>query len=147
MLKDKSEWPPGPWHNEPDSEQWLDKTTGFFCLIVRIPESGHLCGYVQIPKTHPLYTASIDTVNEIVRVHGGVTWLGPIDKRIGYWIGFDCIHGGDLAPAYFTSDGDRGPFCGPNDTYKDWNYVKKECEKMAVNLLPENILEGKILGY
>jgi hypothetical protein len=52
---DKSAWADGPWHHEPDKRQWQDPETGLFCLIVRTPLSGGLCGYVAVPPEHPAH--------------------------------------------------------------------------------------------
>ena len=88
---DKSGWPRGEWHDEPDKIQWADEATGLPCLIVRGP-SGALCGYVGVPDTHPWhskeYGAAIGECNEdcdgdyhyghridsSIRVHGGLTF-------------------------------------------------------------------------
>ena len=46
---DKSQWVYGilaPWLDEPDKAQWIDKTSGLDCLIVRVKHHGALCGYV-----------------------------------------------------------------------------------------------------
>lgn len=53
-FRDKSTWGAGPWQSEPDKRQWTDAATGLPCLIVRGP-SGALCGYVGVPKSHPLH--------------------------------------------------------------------------------------------
>lgn len=45
----------GQWKDEPDKLQWIDEKTGLDCLIVRNPNALNLCGYVGVPKTHPLY--------------------------------------------------------------------------------------------
>lgn len=58
-TQDKSDWPRGPWDNEPDKIQWQDEVTGLPCLIVRGPV-GALCGYVGVPKSHPAYGLSYD---------------------------------------------------------------------------------------
>lgn len=43
-LIDKSSWPPGPWHDEPD---WASfRAHGLECEVVRHYRGGHLCGYV-----------------------------------------------------------------------------------------------------
>lgn len=52
---DRSNWLPGEWDNEPDKIQFIDEATGLPCLIVRQPNSGHLCGYVGVSKSHPFY--------------------------------------------------------------------------------------------
>lgn len=49
---DKSDWPTGEWHQEPDKAQWIDQATGLDCLIVRGP-FGALCGYVGVPQSSP----------------------------------------------------------------------------------------------
>ena len=46
-----------PWENEPDRKEWM--AHGLRCVIQRIKHSGHLCGYVGVPKGHPLYGASV----------------------------------------------------------------------------------------
>ena len=50
----KKDWPPGPWHDEPDELKWVDPETGYSCLLLRGP-SGSWCGFVGIPEGHPLY--------------------------------------------------------------------------------------------
>lgn len=42
-----------PWDNEPDHKEWNFR--GLECRILRVPNAGHLCGYVGIPESHPLY--------------------------------------------------------------------------------------------
>ena len=60
---DKSDWPDGPWTDEPDKAEWTDEATGLPCLIVRGP-MGALCGYVGVGKDHPLHGAGYsDNVN------------------------------------------------------------------------------------
>ena len=51
----KAQLPEGIWQDEPDYQYWVDKETGLDCLIVRQPNSGHLCGYVGVSKDHPLF--------------------------------------------------------------------------------------------
>lgn len=48
-------WDPGPWDREPDHVQYVDDATGYDCLAVRQPSSGHWCGYVGVPAGHPLF--------------------------------------------------------------------------------------------
>jgi hypothetical protein len=52
---DKSKWGVGPWADEPDKVQWVDKKTGLPCLAVRHPSAGHWCGYVGVTPEHPLF--------------------------------------------------------------------------------------------
>lgn len=55
---DRAGWESGPWDSEPDKKQWLDEASGLACLIVRNQNGGNLCGYVGVPKTHPLHGKS-----------------------------------------------------------------------------------------
>ena len=87
-VVDKSGWPAGPWHREPDKIQWQDEATGLPCLIVRGPV-GSLCGYVGVPSGHPLHGKDASTCmrqpaceeswcdhrpDSVLSVHGGVTF-------------------------------------------------------------------------
>ena len=57
----KEAWGNGPWQDEPDKKQWLDKETGLPCLIVR-NQLGALCGYVGVPANHPAYKLHYDGI-------------------------------------------------------------------------------------
>ena len=115
---DKSEWGEGSWRNEPDKVQWIDHDTGLDCLAVRHQHSGHWCGYVGVPESHPLHGQSYSDFYDVdldFRVHGGLTFSEgcdeegdeftnichvPFDGRSDnvWWFGFDCAHSGDLSP-------------------------------------------------
>lgn len=56
----KTAWDDGPWQNEPDKAQWQDKATDLVCLAVRVPWSGHWCGYVGVPEGHPYFNVGYD---------------------------------------------------------------------------------------
>jgi hypothetical protein len=48
-------------------------------------------GYVDLPKTHPMYGVQYDDIN--VDVHGGLTYSEEVN---GMWrVGFDTAHAGD----------------------------------------------------
>lgn len=140
---DKSKWQRGEWDDEPDKAHWVDPATGLDCLIVRGP-SGALCGYVGVPEEHPSFGADYDAVD--VDVHWGLTFAnkcapdadeskhichpkeGAANEHV-WWLGFDCAHSGDLCPAY----SDLRIFHG-DDTYRHFNYVKRETEQLAAQL-------------
>lgn len=143
---DKEGWPDGPWKNEPDKRQWLDPETKLPCLIVRGP-LGALCGYVGVPKGHPWYQVDYDSVGKDPDVHGGLTFSdhcqeGEGDRKICHvveegeddhvwWLGFDCAHCFDLVPGMGTRlHGVTG-----EDVYRDFDYVTKEVERLAVQAL------------
>ena len=71
---DKSTWGEGPWSDEPDKMQFVDRDTGLPCLIVR-NRVGSLCGYVGVPEGHPLFQHGYDE-NGGIEVHGGLTFAG-----------------------------------------------------------------------
>lgn len=63
---------------------------GYTCIVFAM-NSGHRCGYVVIPETHPLYkNEHID-----VECHCGITF-NKIFEGEEHVIGFDCAHIGDL---------------------------------------------------
>lgn len=69
---DKRAWGPGPWMDEPDKIQWMD--AGYPCLMVR-NRGGAWCGYVGVPRGHPLYGSARMPSGE-PDVHGGLTYAG-----------------------------------------------------------------------
>lgn len=115
-LIDKTTWPPGPWHHEPNLCMW--QHVGRLCLIRRTPH-GHLCGYVQAQNMN---------YNEPeVDVHGGLTFGGEWPEWPGiFWLGFDCAHAGDLIPAGI-------PY--KDETYRNLAYVIAQTEGLARQLV------------
>ncbi len=134
---DKSSWPPGIWHDEPDKIQWPDEATGYACLMVRHPRYGHWCGYVGVPAGHPFH--GDDPLEEVapsnaVECHHGLNYgsacAGIVchvrdagDPEV-WWLGFDCAHFEDRSPGT-----DMPPF--EWEIYRDVSYVKAECANIA----------------
>lgn len=56
---------------------------------------GHTMGYALVPDDHPWYGLGYDGIDEMISVHGGVTFAGPLDGSEGHWLGFDSAHAGD----------------------------------------------------
>jgi hypothetical protein len=156
---DKSSWSRGPWDDEPDKVQWKDEETGFVCLAVRHPDSGHWCGYVGLPESHPGHGQSRDEFRSL-DVHGLVTFAdfcqeGPEDSSIChvpdsgsdkvYWIGFDCQHIHDRAPGLeaLLKKLEDLPVCrsmlpvSRGLVYRTLDYVRKECASLARQLSEE----------
>lgn len=52
---DRTDWPSGPWDDEPDRLEWRDEATGLPSLVVRNVTTGSLCGYVGVHTGHPLF--------------------------------------------------------------------------------------------
>lgn len=113
QLLDKRDWPGGPWLNEADARVWVDRDSGYPCLVRRHDVLGHLCGYVGVPPRHPFHEVERDS-DAVIRLecHGGVNWTSyrtmmGLDQRIipalqpwprHWWLGFDCAHAWDRAP-------------------------------------------------
>lgn len=141
-------YPPGPWMDEPDKAHWVDEATGLDCLIHRGP-LGALCGYVGVPRTHPFHGRDYDQVDVDVEVHGGLTYAAlcqedtedeghgichvPLPGRDPevWWLGFDCGHSQDIIPGMLFMEGMGFESRG---SYKDFDYVKAEVEKLARQL-------------
>lgn len=136
---DKSKWPPGPWHDEPDKVQWLDPVTSLPCMVRR-GGGGGWCGYVGVPKSHPLFEKDYEKPD--VSVHGGLTFANvcsgdeqgichlvePGEDDNIWWFGFDCSHYGDLRP------GDPFQFSDRENQYRDLEYVKAQTLDLARQL-------------
>lgn len=155
-FDDHDEFGEGPWADEPDKAVWVDPDTDLDCMIHR-NRVGALCGYVGVGPDHILHGQSYGDWDEDshlgrhlvdgLDVHGGVTYTAgcqdtichvPLPGRTHdvWWIGFDCAHCGDHIP-YRKKEHEvlAGlKFGFPGDTYKDFEYVKAECEKLARQL-------------
>ena len=150
---------PGPWWDEPDKIQWVDPATDLDCLLVR-NQMGVWCGYVGLPFDHPWSGAgSYDQLD--VEVHGGLTFGpslcdedAPEGRGICHvpfpgrpadvaWIGFDCGHGFDYAPALeamydeiemVTPGGGLGGLLGVDpfhSVYRDEAYARGQVASLA----------------
>lgn len=145
---DKTKWPDGPWKDEPDVIQWQDAETGYPCRIWRMDFSGHLCGYVAVGEDHPAYEKDYDQVKrsdgEYIDVHGGLTFAGRPRANLfsvewvklvleilkgdsPWWLGFDCGHVSDSSPLLPNR-------IEPSASYRDIDFVKAECAKLAKQL-------------
>ncbi len=112
----------GPWDNEPDDAQWIDAATGYPCWAKRT-HWGTWCGYVSVPRSHPLWGKEYDDAE----VHGGITFMGPWLDEGDWWFGFDCGHAWDIGPVT--------PGWGFSDSaYRTLNFVIEQCTGLAAQL-------------
>lgn len=153
-------WPlVGVWTSEPN--ELAGQSFGFVWRILRHPSSGHLCGYVGVPKGHPAYAQDYDDLELETGVHGGLTfaadYAGGLDNQLDglWWLGFDCAHAGDYCPgsAALVREGylKRGLIAewqehervlglgantdwGTKVEYRNIFWVKAECESLAKQL-------------
>lgn len=143
---DKKTWGDGPWQTEPDKLEF--NHNGYDCILIR-NRGGAWCGYTQIPKDHPWFK-DLGILDERIDVHGGVTYQGNRMDDDRYFVGFDCAHWLDLSPAYRAllremevgkfgahlkaiedKYRERLPKIMEEDIYKDIEFAKNECIKMA----------------
>lgn len=131
----------GPWSDEPDYLEF--NHLGFLCILKRNLSFGNWCGYVRVPNYHQwsiLKEAGIDDpVSNSIRVHGGVTYIGPCfeDDSDHKLIGFDCAHGGDLLP---LTQKDRWRHHTSWETYKDIKFVTSEVKNLAIQACQAGVL-------
>lgn len=95
-------------------------TSGQFVYIIQKTELNVYCGYVGVPLTHILFARTYSSIPGYLKVHGGVTYSGPMDG-IGddFWFfGFDCAHYGDEVPGFKVGLG--------TGEYREFPYVLKE---------------------
>lgn len=154
-------WGPGPWDGEPDKVEWVDEATGLPCLAVR-GRVGSWCGYVGVPEGHPDYEKDYNEVDGEYDVHGGLTFsdhcdiFSPPERSVCHvadgddrvwWLGFDCIHFNDIAPAmeafhrrmyedtgndlWLEDDDTPGMF---RRSYKTLGYVRDEVASLATQV-------------
>lgn len=117
---DRSEWPSGPWDDEPDRIEWVDEETGLPCLMKR-NHAGTWCGYAAVNPGHPLHGIGYedlvfsDDPSADIEVHGGLTYSGFCEGEIChvpapgepddvFWYGFDCNHIYDVSPAILAPE-------------------------------------------
>lgn len=118
------------------------------CMIRRIEDMGHLCGYVAIPKGHILYKKSYTEIEEEydLIVHGGLTFsdffgkpeIDPNAYDNRWYIGFDCAHAGDLTPNMYVKFPQIYHECDlihREGIYKDMEYVTEECKSLVDQIL------------
>lgn len=130
----RASWPPGPWHDEPDRQEWIiPSAPGVALLALRNMHQGHWCGYVGVPAGHAWHGKQIAFLGmEEWTPHQGITWAKDhapdhsAQKSRGlWWVGFHCGHFDDDMP------GVRLP---PRLAwaYRSLDYVAAEVERMAV---------------
>ncbi len=137
-VVDKSTWGDGPWQQEPDRVDW--QHAGLPCLMLRGP-AGAWCGYVGLSSTHPWYRTTYDDVD--VEVHGGLTYSAacdgthichvpaPGESEDRWWLGFDCAHASDTAPAMDARMRAAGLDDRSGEVYRDMAYARAETERLA----------------
>jgi hypothetical protein len=129
-----------PWENEANRYHFhfIDNVSMYEMFIYRHSTMKHLCGYVKLPESHPLFGISQrdSNVYDSINVHGGVSFTGTLDTgnnlhvhhETDFLVGFDCAHADDLIPN-LSEELVRG-----DEVYRDIDYVVAECIKLARQL-------------
>lgn len=108
---------------------------GFKCMVIfneiiisnpKLKDIKWRCGYVGVKKGHPLYKKEYNKIDELVIVHGGLTFSNIGDSKVlsknYWWLGFDCNHYKDKI-SYWT-----------------FKRVKKEVKEMARQMTIKNLV-------
>lgn len=72
----------GPWKLEAEKVAWVDPATGLMCIIRRDKKGRHLCGYVAVPRRHPLFGWSADAIRQLgISAHGTITYAAECQRH------------------------------------------------------------------
>ena len=112
------------WEKDGITYSIVKSGMGHYCGHARF--MGHYCGYARF-KERPLKEKEYDGIVTYVPVHGGITFARQ-DER-GFTYGFDCAHAGDEY----------------RPELKDIEWLKKECEKMAIGIKVAKEFEDRYL--
>ena len=129
MLYAREEKTPSGTYRPPDADDF--EACGLKCAMRRHGKDGHWCGYVGVPNDHTFFGKHKNELPDL-DVHGGITFSGEARYLPGLWsFGFDCGHLHDLLPG--QDDRYRDPD-GTYRDYRDYSYVRAECERLAAGL-------------
>jgi hypothetical protein len=76
----------------------------------------------------------IESIEQLITVHGGVTYDEYVVDKNARRVGFDCAHGGDLMPKIRSGEVFMDEVF-PQDIYRDLAFVIAECESMVDQIL------------
>jgi hypothetical protein len=157
---DKSEWPDGPWKEEPDRVDFVH--AGYACLLLRHARMGYWCAYVGIDNAHPLYEHHPLHENRLFdgldgdlnygdHCNGVICHVPAPGMPEGvWWLGMDFGHAFSLCPGLVHRERqmeerspelremrerlerDAPPFM--REVYRDVAYVRHETEALAEQL-------------
>lgn len=89
-----------PWEGEPNYIRF--KTThGYWAEVKRHPVLYHLCGYLHVPNSHPVYDWNDEKIEHVLSAYGGITYTKRTEGKLV--LGFDCAHADDFVPGVFAS--------------------------------------------
>lgn len=110
----RSRWGAGPWQDEPDRIEWRSPTLPGLALMAARGRAGAWCGYVGVPEGHPLFRVSASVADRLLMAHESLNFsessqvdadhtgdflLPRAEPWLVWWLGFDCAHLFQFAPA------------------------------------------------
>lgn len=125
-----------PWEYEPDLYEWTHR--GVECVARRNLTHGAWCGYVDIPRAMWMkfnrnrFDTMTESIEQLITVHGGVTYSENNLDKDAFRVGFDCAHGGDFLPKINVT---MNYGVESSLTYRDLAFVIAECESMVDQIL------------
>lgn len=103
------------------------------CVVMHL--GTHRCGYVGVPKDHPLYGKSYKEADEKydIYAHGGLTFSEsnskyPIEKKDTWWFGYDCAHAGDTLSN-----------CSLDYCIKECEFLANSLDEVAIKIRQQKI--------
>jgi len=127
-----------PWEYEPDLYEWTHR--GIECVARRNMTHGAWCGYVDVPRklwmrfNRARFDTMTESIEQLINVHGGVTYSENNLDKDAFRVGFDCAHGGDKMPKIRSGEVFMDK-AFPQDIYRDLAFVIAECESMVDQIL------------
>ena len=124
---------------------WRHKKSTCVAIINHL--TGTRGGYCSVPRSHPFFNKPYDHHSlATILVHGGLTYSGKLEWASEYieeitpnlwWFGFDCFHSLDLPDPELMRNTALQEIKQTNiqgRTFKDFNYVKENCNDLATQL-------------
>lgn len=109
-----------------EGDEEVFQAHGLKCRLWR-NRFGAWCGYVGVAQSHPAYDVGYESLEAAIDVHGGLTYAERRSDGL-WWLGFDCVHAGDLAPML------SAPFSRRGEVYRTKDYARAETERLARQL-------------
>lgn len=153
----------GPWRSEPDKLAWIDKATGYPCIILR-GKYGALSGYVAVNPVHSLFGYNYRAVPAAlgIKPHGGLNYSAECDQATEERVSVCHLHQPTTGEARRTRGEPERPAANADEwwfgfscdksydyvprrdpihmspengqTYRDENYVFEQCTDLAAQL-------------
>lgn len=94
----QKDWPNGAWSTEPDDSEWMT-AAGLRAYALRHPSFGHWCGYVEVPKDHPLFGVGIGEESPALAAALERRKEQPIGEHPSFAVMLAAVFGGGVKPS------------------------------------------------